>query len=95
MRPLFVVLIASAALALPARAERLDLATVKCSEFFASGADNIARTMMWLEGYYSEENASPIIDFDKMKADETKIRDYCAANPNDSLITSAEKSMSK
>ena len=89
-----VLLVAAAAFGV-AHAERLDLATVKCSEFFGSGADNIARTMMWLEGYYSEENASPIIDFDKMKADETKIRDYCAANPNDSLITSAEKSMSK
>ena len=78
-----------------AHAERLDLATVKCQEFVGSGADNIARTMMWLEGYYSEENASPIIDFDKMKNDEAKIRDYCTTNPNDSLITAAEKLMSK
>jgi len=94
MRLVFVLLIASTALA-TARAERLDLATVKCKEFIGSGADNIARTMMWLEGYYSEENASPIIDFDKMKNDEAKIRDYCTTNPNDSLITAAEKLMSK
>jgi len=30
-----------------------------------------------------------------MKNDVAKIRDYCATNPNDSLITSAEKSMGK
>lgn len=76
-----------------ARAERLDLATVKCSEFFASGKDNIGRVMMWLEAYYSVENASPVIDFTKMRDDEVKLGDYCAKNPDDSLITAAEKLM--
>lgn len=78
-----------------AQAQRLDLGTVKCSEFFAGGKDNIERVMMWLEAYYSEENASPIIDYDKLRSDEAKLRDYCGKDPGTSLIEAAEKTMGK
>lgn len=91
---LFLMLVLSL-LASPVRAERLDLATVRCSDFFASGKDNIDRVMMWLEAYFSEENASPIIDFDKLQSDRSKLGEYCGKNPKSSLIDAAEKLMSK
>lgn len=91
----FVLLIAAVSAFSFARAEQIDLATVKCSDFFASGKDNIGRIMMWLEAYYSIENASPIIDLGKLRGDEAKLGDYCAKNPSDSLITAAEKLIGK
>jgi len=71
--------------AAPAAAQKVDLSTVKCKEFIASGTDNIGLILMWLTGYYADQEASPIIDFDKMKSDASKI-----GEPDHGLITAAE-----
>lgn len=74
-----------------AAADVLDLNTVKCKEWLDSGKDNIGYTMAWLDGYYMDEDASPIIDFDKMKEKAGKLAGYCAANPTVGLGTAAEE----
>ena len=79
----------------PARAERLDLATMRCKEFLDSGKENTGLFLMWLQGYYSEADAAPVVDFDKMKADGGKIGEYCRKYAGHSLITAAEKVMVK
>jgi len=76
-------------------ANRLDLSTIKCKEFLTSEKDNIALIMMWLAGYYSDEDAPPIVDFDKMKTDGQKLGEYCGKHPDDSIITASEEVMGK
>lgn len=90
-----IAILAAAILCAPAsaQAQRLDVSTVKCKEFLGSSTENIAFIMMWLQGYYSAEDASPVIDFDKMKKDGIKIAEYCAKHPDDSLITAADESL--
>ena len=78
----------------PANAQRLDLAAMKCKDFLAN-KPNIELVLMWLEGYYSEENASPIVDFEKMKQDAGKISDFCGKNPDNSVIDAAEVALGK
>ena len=93
-----LLMIATAALlsaCIPAQAQRLDVSTVKCKDFVTSSTENIAFVMMWLQGYYSAEDSSPVIDFDKMKRDGIKIAEYCAKNPDDSLITAADESIAE
>jgi acid stress chaperone HdeB len=80
-------------IAAPASAQKLDLSTVKCKEFMASGKDNIALVLMWMHGYYADQEASPVVDFDKMKEDAGKIGEYCGKNPDNGLITAAEEVM--
>lgn len=79
----------------PAHAEPLDLATMRCKEFLDSSRENAGLILMWLQGYYSEEDAPPIVDLDKMKADGGKISDYCRKYSGHSLITAAERVMVK
>jgi acid stress chaperone HdeB len=96
MKKLAMALLAASVLLPPAaQAERLDLNTVKCKEWLESGKDNIGITMAWLDGYYKEENDPPVIDFDRMKADATKLATYCAANQDLGLGTAAEKMFGK
>jgi acid stress chaperone HdeB len=90
---LAAVLAAALCAATPAQADRLDLSTIKCKEFVSSAKDNIALILMWLAGYYSDEDAPPIVDFDKMKSDGQKLGEYCAKHPDDSIITAAEEVM--
>ena len=94
MKALLILTVAvSLGVATPARAQQLDLSTVKCSEFVASGKETIGLILMWLAGYYSEEDAKPIVDFDKMKVDGEKLGEYCGKNPGHSLITAADEVM--
>ena len=76
-------------------AQVLDLNTVKCSEWLQSGADNIGYTMAWLDGYYQDEDADPVIDFAKMKEKGGKLAAYCATNPTIGLGTAGERLFGK
>jgi acid stress chaperone HdeB len=79
--------------AIPASAQQLDMSTVKCKDFVASSKENIGLMLMWLQGYYSDEDASPIVDFDKMMKDAQKLGEYCAKNPDHSVITAADEAL--
>ncbi len=96
MNKLSVLLVAAAlAWPLPAKAQQLDLATVTCKDFVSSDKETIGLILMWLEGYYSDQDAKPIVDFDKMKTDGGKLGEYCGKNPGHSLITAADEVMDK
>ena len=77
----------------PAQAQQLDLATVRCKEFSDSTKENTGLIVMWLQGYYSEENVPPVVDFDKMKVNGGKVGEYCCKFPGHSVITAADKVM--
>ena len=79
--------------ALPAQAQKqqFDLSVMTCKRFFEYNKDNLSLMLMWLDGYYSEDDAPPIVDFDKMGANSKKLGEYCAANPTIGLITATDK----
>ena len=78
-----------------ALADRLDLNTVTCKEWIDSGKENIGATIAWLNGYYTDEDDPPIMDFDKMKAEAGKLGKFCAENGDLGLGTAAEKVLGK
>jgi acid stress chaperone HdeB len=81
--------------ATPVHAEQLDLSTIKCKEFVNSGKETIGLILMWMEGFYTDQDAKPIVDFDKMQSDGQKLGEYCGKNPDHSLITAAKDVMDK
>ena len=89
-----VLILATAAMpaaGAPASAQTLDMSTVKCKDFVTSSKDNIALILMWLQGFYADEDASPIVDFGKMEKDAKKLGEYCGKNPDHSVITAADE----
>ena len=73
-----VCLLAAVALApLPVKAQQLDLATVTCKDFVTSDKETIGLILMWLEGFYADQDAKPIVDFDKMKENGGRLGEYC------------------
>lgn len=96
MNKLSVLLVVAALLSpLPAQAQQLDLSTVTCKDFVSSDKETIGLILMWMEGYYSDQDAKPIVDFDKMKVNGGKLGEYCGKNPSHSLITAADDVMEK
>jgi acid stress chaperone HdeB len=79
----------------PAQAQTVDMSTITCDAFVKGGKDFIGQVLMWLAGYYADEDAAPVIDFTKMAADGEQLGKYCAENPTVGLITAAEKIFDK
>jgi acid stress chaperone HdeB len=76
-----------------ASAEDMDFSKIKCSDFLSSPKDQISIILAWLEGYYTKENAPPIMYSDKLIKDAKALSDYCNGNRDDDIIKAAEKVM--
>lgn len=81
------------AAAAPASAQKLDLSTVTCKQFLDSGEHTIGLVVIWLAGFYTDEDDPPVVDFDKAKADATKLTEYCRKNPTSGLIAAVEEAL--
>lgn len=79
----------------PAHAQKVDLSTITCKQFLDMNKESIGLILMWMAGYYADQDAPPIVDFDKMKEDAGKLAGYCAKNPAVGLITAAEETISE
>ncbi len=74
---------------LPAQADQIDFSKLTCSQFMALSKDEIGTTMIWLEGYYTSQDVSPILDNDKISTDGTNLANYCVKNPDSGFIDAA------
>ena len=78
-----------------ASADTLNLDKVKCGEWLSAPPDSIGMTLAWMNGYYMDEDADPVIDFDKLGADAKKLAEACKANPDKMLGGVAEELFAK
>ena len=76
---------------LPAYAVVLDLATMSCKQFIDSKPDDIQMVLTWIDGWYKGDSDEALIDTEVFIANAKKFGAYCAANPNVSIVTAAEK----
>jgi acid stress chaperone HdeB len=83
------------AFATPASAQVVDLSQLKCEEFLKSGKDGIAYIVMWLDGFYSDSDATPAVDFGKVATKIQKFGDYCGKNPAKDIIAAADEILGK
>jgi acid stress chaperone HdeB len=96
MRSFILIVACGLALGLaPARAEKIDLSTLTCKQFMASGDDEIKLILTWLDAYYKEEDDPPVIDTEKFARNAGKLGAYCATNPTIGLITATDKLFGK
>ena len=67
-----------------------DLTTLNCKSVFNMSAPNTIIVLSYLQAYYRAKDALPIIDTEKMAADALRLKDYCDANPQKSVIEAAD-----
>lgn len=73
-----------------AHAQVIDLSKTTCKELIESGKDGLIIIWSWLYGYYSDEDADPVVDFGKLTEQGKKLVEYCQKNPSTDVITAAE-----
>ena len=74
---------------------KIEMSKLSCGQFAAYSKDNMSIIMMWLEGYYTEEDDDPVIDFGKMGGDMARLLIYCGANPDTDIITASDEVMNQ
>lgn len=82
--------IALLAVAAPAQAQRVDLSKTTCKEFLESGRDGIMIIWSWLYGYYADQDADPVVDFEDLTRKGQALGEVCKANPANDVISAAE-----
>jgi acid stress chaperone HdeB len=95
MRKLLLAALAAAMVCTAARAETVDLATVKCSDLANLAEQESTFMFTWLLGYLGGQAGSTTLDLDAMESAGTKIGQYCAANPDVGLLSAAQEVMSE
>jgi acid stress chaperone HdeB len=90
-----IAIVALLAAVSPAHAQKVDLSTITCKQFLEMKQESVSLILMWMAGYYADQDAPPIVDFDKMREDAGKLAGYCAKNPGVGLITAAEETISE
>jgi hypothetical protein len=75
----------------PAQAQVVDMSVLKCDEFLKSGKDAIAYIVIWLDGYNTDQDASPVMDFGKIAAKVEKFGDYCNKNGSATMKDAADE----
>lgn len=92
MRTVWALAVAAALLSVApaAHAQRLDLSKTTCKELIESGKDGLVIIWSWLYGYYSDQDADPVIDFDELTKRGQRLVEVCRDKPNVDVITAAE-----
>jgi hypothetical protein len=89
----FVILVlsfgaAKAAKTLPA----VDFSAMTCVQFWNGTApDDRGPFLFWLSGYFGRQKNSPILDPVNFTAKNKALAQYCSKQPNDSILSAAEK----
>ena len=79
----------------PAAAEDIDLAAWSCKQFLSASKEDVGVILAWLDGYYKEENETPVINTDELVAKAKKLGQYCAAHSDEDLIGATDKLFQK
>ena len=73
----------------------IDLSTWTCRQFQSASKEDIGIILAWLDGYYKDENDPPVIDTNQFVANAKALGQYCAAHPDEGLITATDKLFQK
>ena len=71
-------------------APKSDLTTLNCQDAFSMTRTDTLIMLAYLQAHYRAINARPIIDTEKLAADGLKLKEYCEANPQKSVMEAAD-----
>lgn len=76
-----------------ARAETIDIATVKCSDLATMSDSDGTFLFTWLLGYEAGQANSTTMDLSKMESVGKEIGEYCGKNPDVGVLSAANTVM--
>jgi hypothetical protein len=90
-----LITVAALAVAPGAHADKIDLTSLKCSQFVQTTSESALTITAWLVGYYTEVTDTEIVDLTGVKETRSRLSTFCEANPNFDLSSAAEGLLGK
>lgn len=81
------------AMAPSARAEVIDLATIKCSDLATMSDEDGTLFFVWLHGYFGGKAGDTTMDLSAMEAAGKTIGEFCAQNPDVGVLSAAQQAL--
>jgi hypothetical protein len=73
-----------------AQAQVVNMSKLSCKEFITLKPEAITMLWSWLYGYYADQDADPVVDFDKLVAKGSALAEACKKSPEKDIISIAE-----
>jgi acid stress chaperone HdeB len=73
------------------RVDRIDLTGFSCKQFLQMNRDDALIVVGWLQGYYLDEHAPPVVDFARLSVDSVSLANRCAARPDQGVLAAADR----
>jgi acid stress chaperone HdeB len=93
MKLLFGAILALAIGTAAARAETIDMATVKCADILAMSESETTFMFTWMLGYAGGQAGTTTIDLTALEAAGKDIGEYCGANPDVGVLSAAQEAL--
>ena len=77
----------------PAHAEKVDMSTLTCAQVMAASQDDIGTMLVWMHGYIGGQNSDTMLDLTEFQQAAKDIGEYCAKNPETSLLNAVQETM--
>jgi len=90
----FVLLVCSfhGAKAVPRALPAVDFSTMTCGQFWnGTPTEDRGPFLFWLSGYFGHQKNSPILDPENFTVRTKALAQYCSKQPDDSILSAAEK----
>jgi hypothetical protein len=72
----------------------VDFSAMTCDQFWAKTTpDDRGPFLFWLSGYFARKSNSSVLDPVSFTQKTKALSDYCAKQPNDTILTAAEKTL--
>jgi len=82
---------ASLLAATPARAEKVDMAKIKCDDLAHLYLPQFVVIGAWLSGYYNAKNNRTEVDTEQLTSNTQKVLDFCKSNPDVTVMQAVER----
>ena len=77
------------------RIDRIDLNRFTCKQFLELNRDDALIVVGWLQGYYLDKHAPPVVDFAKLSFESVSLANRCVARPDEDVMAAAERVFGK
>ena len=74
-----------------AKAEVIDISTIKCKDLGTMSKEEISYVLIWLHGYFGGKVGDTTIDLSAFEANGVQIGKICSENPEIGLMTAITK----
>jgi len=71
----------------------IDVAKITCEQFLLYKVANPDYIAMWISGYYNAKRDNTVIDVEALKAHVEKVKDYCRANMNATVMQAVQTAL--